>query len=142
MSTLNADLRAGAVSLLRDYASDAKVKLSTSPGRPGLMDALPRAFVDTMSSRIAYDGLMRQTPTAIVLVVWGLFDSAMAVKQRDAFVDGFIDWWAANKDAAGPNTVSGVTSIEDLPAYVPDWIHGGDQTAYFATAFTVEGYGE
>jgi hypothetical protein len=139
MSTLHTDFRAGLVTLLTDYAASAGIKLQVYPGRPLTLKP-PSAFVDSMGVRITQDGLQRQTPTALVLAVWGNFDSAVAVKQRDAFVDGFVEWYRQNKDAAGPNTVSGIAAIEDLPAYVPDWVE--DRTAYYATQITLEGYGE
>ena len=139
MSTLHSDLRAGLVTLLTDYKASAGIKLQVYPGRPRTLNP-PTAFVDLMGVRITQDGLQRQTPSASVLVVWGLFDSATAVEQRDKFLDGFIEWYRLNKDAAGANTVSGITAIEDLPAYVPDWVE--DRTVYYATQITVEGYGE
>jgi hypothetical protein len=139
MSTLNADLRAGVVGLLKGYATSAGIKLQVYPGRPKSLNP-PTAFVDAMSARIHHDGLQRQTPVASVLVIWGLFDSGSAVAQRDAFVDGFIEWFRTNADAAGANTVAGITAVEDLPAYVPDWVE--DRTAYYASQITVEGYGE
>ncbi len=141
MSTLQQGLRAAAVTLLRDYAASIpNLDLSVYPGRPKTLRP-PHAFVDAMSERIDYTAsLALRSPVATLIVVWGYFDSQDAAAQRDRFVDGFLDWWKANKDAAGANTVSGVTGFDDLPAYTPDWIE--TKTAYYATQVTVEGFGE
>lgn len=142
MSGLEASLRAAAVTLLTDYAADAKTALQVYPARPRSIYP-PTAFVDAMREQIAYTGQLRQrTPFADVIVIHGLFDSAEAANQRDAFIDGFLDWTTARPHAATANSVVGVTAIEDLPAYVPDWLPPDKQVAYYATQVTLEGYGE
>ncbi len=72
-------------------------------------------------------------------VIHGLFDSAEAVKQRDAFVDGFADWVLDNPDEAGPGTLIGDTVVlEDLPNYTADWMV--DSPFYYATNITIGGF--
>ena len=134
---MQADLRAAAVKLLNDYAANAHITLNVYPGRPRTITT-PHAFVDSMSERITYDGLRQRYPTATIIVVWGLFDSAEAVRQRDAFADGFLDWFTALPHAASSNSVAGVVGIDDLPAYNPDWVQ--ERLTYYATSITVEGY--
>ena len=134
---MQAALRAAVVQLLKDYAADAHIKLQVYPGRPRTLYP-PTAFVDTMHERITYDGLRQRYPTAEVVVVWGLFDSAEAVAQRDAFVDGFLDWWTDKPHAVSANSISDINAFGDLPAYVPDWVEA--KNAYYATLITVEGY--
>ncbi len=84
---------------------------------------------------------MRQrTPTADVLVVHGLFDSKDAADQRDAFIDGFLDWTLTRYHAAGANTLIAGVEVEDIPAFVPDWQPPAEQRTYYATRIAMEGY--
>ena len=70
----------------------------------------------------------------------GDFDSAVAVAQRDAFVDGFVLWVKEHIHEAGGNTLINVASIEDEPTYVPDWLPPEYQRTYYGTRITLEGY--
>ena len=69
----------------------------------------------------------------------GLFDSGEAAIQRDAFVDGFIDWAMDNFHGAGAATAIWANSVEDLPDFVNDWMPPAEQKTYYATRITLEG---
>ena len=137
-----ADIRAAAVTLLRDYAASAGIKLQVYPGRPRSIYP-PTAFVDLIRESIDYVGitLRHRTPAAEVIVIHGIFDSKEAADQKDAFIDGFLDWVTARYHAAGANTLVAVTATEDLPNYVPEWMPPEQQLVYYATRVTVEGTG-
>lgn len=133
-------MRAAAVALLDAYKADATVKLQVYPGRPRSLFP-PTGFVDRIFERIVMTGpQMRQRfPSVVVTLVWGLFDSEEAVNQRDAFIDGFLDWVTSHYHAAGATTLIAPTLTEDLPGWQPSWLPD-DQRFYFATELTLEGY--
>ena len=135
-----ADVRAASVDLLTDYAASAGVKLQVYPGRPRSINP-PTAFVDAIRESIEYIGptLRQRRPVAEMIVVHGLFDSKEAADQKDAFVDGFLDWATTRYHEAGANTLVGVTETEDLPNYVPEWKPPAEQLVYYATRITLEG---
>ncbi len=137
-----ADVRATAITTLEAYASNASVALNTYRGRPRKV-SLPQAFIDIERETIVYVGhLMQRTVQVDIVLLHGLFDSGEAVDQRDAFVDGYIDYIRDNIHAAGANTQIQVVSTEDDPVYVTDWIAPSERSAtiYFATRITLEGY--
>jgi len=146
MSNLQAAVRAATVQLFRDYAASAGIKLQVYPGRPASIFP-PTAFVDVIRETITYPGitLRQRTPIVEAIVIHGKWiDDLEAVTQKDAFMDGFIDYVTTRYHEAGPNTLIAVTATEDLPGFVPDWI-GGDPTkrsSYFATHILLEGYAE
>ena len=72
-------------------------------------------------------------------MIHGIFDSKEAADQKDAFVDGFLDWVVTRYHEAGANTLVGVTDTEDLPNYVPEWMPPPEQKVYYATRITLEG---
>lgn len=136
-----AAMRAAAMTLVDGYAVDIGLVMQVYRARPASIHP-PTAFVDAM----------RETPTGFtapstrervvecdVVCIWGLFDSASAVDQRDAFVDGFSDWVVDDWHAAGPNTLIAVTQITDDPSYRPDWPKPEQQRTYFASVITLEG---
>jgi hypothetical protein len=132
-------MRAACVTLLTDYADEAEVKLQIYAGRPATLFP-PTAFVDSLRESIDYTpGLHQRVPIADVIVLHGLFDSKDAAEQRDAFVDGFIDWVLARYHAAGANTLIAVTDVDDIPDYVPEWIAPEKQRTYYATRISLEG---
>lgn len=137
---LQADLRAASVELLADYAANAGVKLQVYPARPRSI-APPTAFVDVIRESIEYIGptLRQRRPIAEMVVIHGIFDSKEAADQKDAFVDGFLDWVVTRYHQAGANTLVGVTDTEDLPNYVPEWMPPPQQLVYYATRITLEG---
>jgi len=142
---LEADARAAAVTMLSAYAASVSpaIKLQVYPGRPRSI-VLPCAFVDRISETIEYVGisLSQRTPRVEVIVVHGSFDSADSTAQKDAFVDGFLDWVSVNYHAAGANTLIGVSAIEDLPVWVADWLPPERQSQLYATAISLEGFAE
>lgn len=131
-------MRAACVALLTAYASDAMVKLQIYPGRPRTIYP-PTGFVDTINDELDYAGLRRRTTTAEVIVIHGLYDSAEAAVQKDAFMDSFIDWATDHHDAAGPGTLVEVRRTNDLPDFVPDWMPPEQQATYYATRIELEG---
>lgn len=137
---LQANLRAAAVTLLTDYASNANVKLQVYPARPRSINP-PTAFVDMIRESIEYLGptLRQRRPIADVVVIHGIFDSKEAADQKDAFVDGFLDWVNADYHAVGTNTLVAVTDTTDEPNYVPEWMPPEQRVVYYATRITVEG---
>jgi hypothetical protein len=143
-SRLRADARAAAVKLLKDYATDAGVKLQVYPGRPASLFP-PTAFVDRMpETDESFTVRLNQRFLSVeVLVVHGLFDSLEAVTQADAFADEFLDYVTDHYHAAGANTLIRVSSIEDVPAWEPDWRPAnrevGERT-FYATRITLEGF--
>lgn len=135
-------MRDAAVSLLKDYADDAGVKLQVYRARPATILA-PCAFVDGMSETMTYPSSVnwrQRTLRVEVLVLHGIFDSGDAVDQRDRFVDGFLDWVTDNVHAADPNSTIGLVSIDDDPGYVNDWMKPEAQRTYYATRLTLEGF--
>ena len=131
-------MRAAAVTLLTDYKNDAGVRLQVYRGRPASIHP-PTAFVDELSESITYTALHQRIPTASVVVLHGIFDHGDTVDQRDAFVDGFVDWVLDRYHAAGANTLIAVTDVNDDPAFVPEWLPPDQQKTYYATRITLEG---
>jgi hypothetical protein len=142
---LEADARAATVTMLSAYAASVSpaVKLQVYAGRPRSLNP-PTAFVDRISETIEYVGitLRQRSPRVEVIVVHGSFDSADSAAQKDAFVDGFLDWVTNNYHAAGANTLIAITSVDDLPTWVPDWLPPERQSQYYATSISLEGYAE
>jgi hypothetical protein len=144
-SNLQASMRAAAVDLLTDYAADQNIKLQVYPARPRSLFP-PSAFVDKISEKLEWSGTgwPQRTVSAEVMVVHGVFDTAEAATQRDAFVDGFVYFAAESFDAAGTNTTLALVSVEDEPAWQPDWrpanTTNGPEPIYYATRLTLEGF--
>jgi len=135
-------MRAAAVEMLTAFALDTGRTLQVYRARPASIFP-PTAFVDRVHERIAYLGptFIQRTPQVDVIVVHGLYDSGDAVDQRDAFIDAFLDWAVDRYHAAGTNTLIAVTTTEDDPNYVPDWLPpvNGRQSLYYATLIQMEG---
>jgi len=140
-----AAMRSAAIALLDDYKAATSMKLQIYPGRPSSLNP-PTAFVDRITEQLVWlnAGWPQRTIRVEILVVFGLFDSASAVAQKDAFADGFIYWVADNLDAAGPNTLVSIPSVDDEPAWTPDWrpanVTNGPNPTYYATRLTLEGF--
>lgn len=133
--------RAGAVQLLEAYRAAAGIGLQVYPGRPRSVNP-PAAFVDGIGEALTeYTITTRQrVPRVEVIVLHGLFDSADTVAQRDAFVDGFLDYVADNYHAFGANTLVAGVSVEDIPVYVPDWQPPELARTYYGTRIILEGF--
>lgn len=142
---LQADARYAVVDFLTDYAADGLVtpnsKMQVYPGRPASLNP-PAGFVDSIASAIVYSGptLIQQTVTVEAIVLHGLFDSKDAADQKDAFVDGLIEWQRTRVHEAGANTTIGLVGTEDIPNYVPDWMPPERQRTYYATRLEFEVY--
>lgn len=131
-------MRAAAVTFLTDYKNDVGVRMQVYPGRPRSINP-PTGFVDALRERISYTGLNQRQPQADVIVIHGLFDSQEAADQKDAFVDGFIDWSLDRLHQANANTLIAVVETADIPDYVPDWLPPPEQRTYYASRITLEG---
>lgn len=131
-------MRAACVALLEGYKDSASIRLQVYPGRPRTINP-PTAFVDGISETISYTGLVQRRPTASIVLVHGLYDSAEAARQKDAFVDAFLDWCIDDIHAAGANTTVGIVGTEDIPDFVPDWLPPAEQRTYYATRIELEG---
>jgi hypothetical protein len=133
--------REAAVTLLTDYAADAGVGLQVYRARPASVHP-PTGFVDKVRESVDYLAAApyQRNITVDVVVIWGLFDGGTAVDQRDAFVDGFLEWISERVHAAGANTTIGVSGVEDDPSFVNDWMKPELQRTYYATRFSLEGF--
>ena len=133
-------VRAAALQLVVDYAQAVGLVLTAYPGRPRTI-APPHAFIDRMREAIDFDGAYRKRLVqADVRIVWGLFDSKEAVDQRDAFVDGFVDWVTDRPHQAYGTTELEPRSVDDDPDFVPDWVPEQNRKTYFSSIITLEGY--
>lgn len=133
-------LRAACVSLLTTHATTASINLQIYPGRPMTLYP-PTAFIDRIDERLDYTAQLRQRhPVAQVIAVWGTYDSAEAVAQRDAFVDAWLDVVTDDPHEAHANTTVALNQIVDEPVFNPDWGSEAQRnTSYYATRFYVEG---
>lgn len=131
--------RAACVSLLEDYASDASIKLQVYRARPSSIFP-PTAFIDLIRETTIYRGptLRYRTVICECVVIHGLFDYGDAVDQKDAFVDGLMDWSLDRYHEAGGETILGIVATEDIPNYVPDWLPPEKQRTYYASRIDVE----
>lgn len=139
--SIQASLRAAAVTMLTEYGQSAGLKLQVYPARPRTIYP-PTAFVDTIHENIDWPGIniYQRTVYAEVILIHGLFDSKDAADQKDRFADEFLAWVADNPHAAGANTLTAVVGMQDIPAYTPDWTEA--QASYYATQITLQGYAE
>lgn len=134
------EMRLAAVTLLEDFSAEYDLGLQVYAGRPRTV-ALPCAFVDRLRETIVFNGLQRQRTVQVdVIVLHGLFDSAEAAAQKDAFVDTYVDWVSDRWHAAGSNTQIEPRSVEDDPSYTPDWQPQEVQRTYYGTLITLEGF--
>ena len=125
--------------VLESYKDEVEINLQVYPARPRTI-VPPSAFVDAIREVITYSGhLVQRRPTADIIVVHGLFDSKEAADQKDAFVDGFLDWFIDQSHAAGANTLLAIIEAEDIPDYVNAWAPPAEQRTYYATRIGVEG---
>ena len=142
MILLQRDYRTAAVELVGDYVQDAGIApFQLYRARPAAIKA-PTGFVDRMSDRLEdflAPAIFQHTITVSVVILHGTFDSGDTVDQRDAFVDGFLDWVRTRYHAAGANTLLRVTSVDDDPTYVPEWLPPDRRLTYYATVITLEG---
>lgn len=140
MSGLQANGRAAAVAFMHDYGVDAGLRLQTYPGRPASIKP-PCGFVDTLRETYDFTGptIIQRTLLIECIVLHGLFDTADAAAQKDAFVDGIVEWARTRYHQIDPNSVVGLVAATDLPAYVPDWVAPEYQRTYYATQLTFRG---
>lgn len=134
--------RLAATEFLSDFAGYAGIKLQMYPARPRTLTP-PTGFVDRIRESFTpfTERHFQRTPLVSVIVVHGLFDSMDAANQKDAFVDGFLEWVSERPHQAGGNTLIRVSETEDIPDWVPDWLPSEAQRTYYATEITLEGFG-
>jgi len=143
-STAAVSLSGNIQSTLVAFKADSGLTLQIYPGRPRTL-VPPSIWQDRRRDTISFRGardvnFMGHVLTTELVALHGLFDSAEAVAQRDAFVDAFTSYVRANRDTglAGPNSVLLSMVVDDVPNYVPDWVPERDQLTYFATLITLE----
>jgi hypothetical protein len=134
-------MRDAGVQMLTDFKQATSIKLQVYRGRP-LLIAPPTAFIESMGETVSWSPGLRQRNVRMTFkMVWGLFDSAEAVNQRDYFMDNFIDWVSDNPHAAGGATIFGDMIIDDDPAFTPDWGDDRQRNAtFFSSSLTLEGF--
>lgn len=138
-------MRAAALTLLDGYkAAHEGVLKQTFQARP--MSIMPPAgFVDSIAEDIAYTPAgMQRTPAVLIRLVRGTYHFGDVAEANDDLVDGFIEYVVDNKHAAGANTLTLVTSVEDEDGWIPEWIpppNGQEPRAYYSTVVTLSGEG-
>lgn len=133
--------REAVVDLLESYRDEVGIKLNVFPARPRSISC-PHAFVDLTRETVDWSGvtLNQRNLVTEVVVLWGLFDSAEAVAQADAFRDGFLEWVTDRVHATHPRTLLGITDIVDEPTFLADWARDGQQGPYFAQRLALGGF--
>ena len=135
-----ADCRAAAVAFLGDYASSASIKLQVYPARPRTL-VPPTGFVDAIRETLDHTTMLTAREVSVeMIVVHGIYDAKDAADQKDAFVDGLIDWSEPRFHQAGANTMCAIDEVEDLPEYVPTWVPTPEQRVYYATRISLGGF--
>lgn len=136
-------IRNGTVDLLTDFKQDSGVKAQIYGARPRTINP-PTWFIDRVRENLVFIGHIRQRTVQVdIVLIWGLFDSLEAAKQRDDTVDRLVDWLTERPHYAADNTVVEPRAIEDDPNFVPDWIvpaRDDRLPMYFATTVTLEGF--
>lgn len=133
-------MRAAAVSLLNGYRTANSGSLTQVYGARPKTIAAPSAFVDSISEDIAYTPAgMQRTPEVVIRMVRGTFASEEVAESTDALVDGFVEYVVTNRHAAGANTLSLITSVEDDDGWVPEWLP--ESRPFYTTLVTLSGEG-
>jgi hypothetical protein len=131
-----ADVRAAAVTLLEGYRTANSGSLRQIYGGRPVQVFTPCAFIENIPEQIAVTNAgMQRTPTILIRLVQGNFDSEEHAGQQDALVDGFIDYVIDNKHAAGSNTLALVEFVDDEAAWVPEWIP--ESRPYYSSVVTL-----
>lgn len=140
-STFRAATRTATVTLLEGYKTlhDEALK-QIYRGRPASIYT-PCAFPEGIDEPdINYTAhMVQRNPRVSVRIVHGSFDSAEAVDQQDAFIDGFFSYVQDNRHAAGGRTLLAVVSIQDEPGWVPEWLPVEQQRSYYSSVVVLEG---
>lgn len=142
-STASVTLTSKIMDALDGYRQAAGLRLNIYPGRPTTLNP-PNAFIDARHDEITSTGdsafnAMDHRATIEVVVVHGLFDTAEAILQRDAWVDGFNTYLrdeARQVGLAGGNSVLERWTVDDTPDYTPNWT--ATAVAYYATVYRLE----
>ena len=137
------EVREGVVATLTEFKQDRDIRAQVYGARPRSINP-PTWFVDRVRETINFVGHIRQRTVQVdVVMIWGLYDSLEAARQRDDTVDAFTAWVSDRPHLVAANTGLEPRTIEDDPNYVPDWIVPGRDDRlpmYFATTVTLEGF--
>ena len=142
-SVASTTLTSSLVSALEAYKQSAGIKLQVYPGRPRTIEP-PHAWIDARHDVVVSEvagSAMEHTANVELVVVHGMFDSAEAITQRDAWVDGFNSYLRdqlRSRGLAGGNSVLERWRVDDIPNYVPDWLPERERTTYYATLYRLE----
>jgi len=123
------------MTLIEDYCASISLKSQRYRARP--KQALPPTFyVESITEVLTPFTIEERQRTARVTVraLWGRYDDGEAVDQRDAFVDGFLDWVANNPRAFGTNTDVNAVAVADDP----EFSFNGE--SLFSSAIVLEGF--
>lgn len=140
---MRAAARAGAMTLLDGYkAANPGALTQTHRARPMSLHP-PAAFVDAINEgEIDYSASHTfRTPEIVIRFVRGTFARGDVSDVNDDLVDGFIAYVRDNFHAAGANTDSVVTSVEDDDGWVPDWLPE-TTVPYYTTLVTILARGQ
>lgn len=84
-----------------------------------------------------------RTPEIVIRFVRGTFSRGDVTDANDELIDGFLAYVRDNYHAAGPNTDSTVTSVEDDDGWTPEWMAADSQPiAYYSTLVTITARGQ
>lgn len=128
--------RTGAKALMTGYKTSASSKVQVYGGRPSSIYP-PTLFIDAINDPaiITTRGPRLRTPAVDIIAIQGIFDSEEAADNQDALIDDFLDYVRVHFDIAGAGIVVTADRVEDLPAYVPDWIENAP--VYYASRVTL-----
>lgn len=133
------------MALLTAYVASAGITMQLYRAKPRQAKP-PTGYIEGIEESLTeYTLTTRQRTTrARVRLLWrDDVDAGAAVDQRDAFVDGFLDWVADNYHAFGDNTLASAVSVSDDPDFAfEDSAHDGREAfaTYFSTVLTLEGF--
>ena len=106
--------------------------------------APPCAFIQAINEgSIDYSAShVFRTPDVVIRIVRGTFAKADVADANDDLVDGFIAYVRDNLHAAGANTLSVITSVEDDDGWVPEWFPPERAQPYYSTLVTLGSEGQ
>lgn len=132
---LQSSARSGTVALLTAYCAAAGLRAQIYRARPKQTKP-PTFYIESITEVLTPFTAEERQRTARVTVraLWGRTDDGDAVDQRDAFVDGFLDYVADHFHAFGANTDVNAVAVADSP----DFNFEGE--SMFSTAVALEGF--
>ena len=142
---MRAAARAGAMTLLDGYKAANPGSLTQTHRALPMSLHPPAAYVESINEgTIDYSAShVFRTPEVVIRFVRGTFSRGDVTDANDELVDGFIDYVRDNFHAAGANTLSLVTSVEDDDGWTPEWMAADSQPiAYYTTLVTLGSEGQ